>query len=630
MLKYMFGSICIVLFCLCVLASAISVDFSEPINVSNNPNVIDTLSVIAVDQFGIVHIAWMGTLLSPDSPEGVGTDVFYANNEGGIFGVPVRIETPSRLLFSMDMKFQTDLDNATVSADLQKEFHKYGISLSTNPTFTTVAVIEEGVRWRITNFYKNIYGVKKENDKLNVYAEKFYSKQISIAVDNSGAAHIAYTRSADQTSPLWGDYVYYINNAGGSFCEPILLADEEYPGKPSIGLDSAGNVHIAYDTSFDGIYYLNNISGNFNEAITVAGDDGVEPQLKIDQNNKVHIVYEEGGGGVYYVNNVDGVFTSPLSISIEQHSGYYPTIAIDNDGYIHIAYLSEWVGGEVYYLNNIAGTFGDPVMAITKGSSPQRLSLAIDSHGNAHIAYAMIGAWDLGYANNIGGSFHSTRFMEVDKPLEQIVKPARSCWFDVDDLDRLHFTFYYWDIEPETYYILGSIELPNDISLKPGWNLISYPIQPMNNSVGNVLASIVGKYNSLFAYNTQTNSWQYYIVTDGTPIINDLTIIDPNKGYWINMKEDATLTVTEGDVIQTRSIPLVEGWNLVGYNSTAPMNVLECMESIKNELISVWEYNPIRGWSWYVPDITEGSNLVFMKPGKGYWIQVGSFCTWEY
>lgn len=190
MLKYTFGSICIVLFCLCVLASAISVDFSDPINVSDNPNVIDTLSVIAVDQFGIVHIAWMGTLLSPDSPEGVGTDVFYANNEGGNFGVPVRIETPSRLLFDMDMKFQTDLDNATVSDDLQEEFQKHGIFISTNPSFTTVEVMEEGVRWRITYFYRNIYGVKKENDKLNVYAEKFYSKQISIAADNSGTAYV--------------------------------------------------------------------------------------------------------------------------------------------------------------------------------------------------------------------------------------------------------------------------------------------------------------------------------------------------------------------------------------------------------------------------------------------------------
>ena len=169
-----------------------------------------------------------------------------------------------------------------------------------------------------------------------------------------------------------------------------------------------------------------------------------------------------------------------------------------------------------------------------------------------------------------------------------------------------------------------------DISLKTGWNLISCPIQPNDNSVDKVLESIAGKYNSIFAYNTQNNSWQYYIITGGTPIINDLTTIDPNKGYWINMTEDIKLTVT-GTSPADLTIPLLSGWNLVGYKGTDGKSRIDAISSIYQQCMSMFAYDTqANSWQYYIN--AGGSQIVNdldrMYQGKGYWISASSDCVW--
>ena len=377
--------------------------FSEPIAVADNPNIIETLSVIAVDKDDNAHIAYMGTFLSPISPDGVVTDVFYANNVGGNFGVPVQIETPTG----------------------------------------------------------------------------FYSRDLSIAADSSGTAHIAYRRSEHQTVLRPEDEIYYVNNASGSFGEPRLLV-EGGPGSanPSIAVDNAGNVHIAYDILFGGIYYMNNISGDFSEPIWVSGDteDAGPPMLKTDQHDNVHIVFKGNAGDqeIYYVNNVSSSFTAPVNISNDPEVDQWnPTMAIDSNGHVHIAYEHKTTHeGRIYYVNNIGGDFGAPV-EVVKNNTPSRPSLDVGSHGSVHIAYTTVGANSLSYATNVNGDFpqYRTDVVQIVNYLEEIVKPEASCWFALDSLDRLHFTFYYSEvdpagipIDPNIYYVMGELVSIPDVT----------------------------------------------------------------------------------------------------------------------------------------------------------------------
>ena len=164
-----------------------------------------------------------------------------------------------------------------------------------------------------------------------------------------------------------------------------------------------------------------------------------------------------------------------------------------------------------------------------------------------------------------------------------------------------------------------------ELELLLGWCLISLPLQPSDIDIVDVLQSIEGNYRSVWSYNANTG-WSRYFPTNS--LFSNLNEMESRIGYWIEMATPDKLDI-EGSDAETATI-LFTGWNLAGFSSVDPMNVSECMESIENELISIWEYSPTQGWSCYVPDITENNSLVIIKPGKGYCIQVGTSCTWEY
>lgn len=69
-------------------------------------------------------------------------------------------------LLSFDSKYQIDLDTGNISAELQQEFENSRLLLGQD---VRVSVEEDGNRWLITSDGKEVYIVKKEEDRLNVY-----------------------------------------------------------------------------------------------------------------------------------------------------------------------------------------------------------------------------------------------------------------------------------------------------------------------------------------------------------------------------------------------------------------------------------------------------------------------------
>jgi len=172
-----------------------------------------------------------------------------------------------------------------------------------------------------------------------------------------------------------------------------------------------------------------------------------------------------------------------------------------------------------------------------------------------------------------------------------------------------------------TKSIALTIEKPF-ISLIQGWNLISLCKEPPDNVIPIPVDPIIGKYSSVWAF--QNKSWKVY--DPDHPGFSDLTTMDAGWGYWINMTEAAELTVT-GTEPSSKSINLIRGWNLVGYNSCTPQPIADALKSIEGKYISVWLY--INGqWKVYDPANPGFSDLDTMEPGYGYWIKAKQNCTW--
>ncbi len=160
------------------------------------------------------------------------------------------------------------------------------------------------------------------------------------------------------------------------------------------------------------------------------------------------------------------------------------------------------------------------------------------------------------------------------------------------------------------------------ISLLAGWNMFSLPLQPASTDVASALASISGDYKSVWAYSR--GNWQCY--DPANPGLSDLERIEPGRGYWINMDTAGRLTVSGAPSAAT--VPLYQGWNLVGYNAPHPQSVGTTLASLGDDCNSVWSFK-LGAWRLYDPKNSLYSDLSEFAPGDGYWIEAVRDTEWR-
>jgi hypothetical protein len=159
------------------------------------------------------------------------------------------------------------------------------------------------------------------------------------------------------------------------------------------------------------------------------------------------------------------------------------------------------------------------------------------------------------------------------------------------------------------------------IQLYEGWNMISLAPFIMDTSIETALESIAGKYDEVQWYdaNDPEDPWKHYVPSK--PFGNDLTDIMSEMGIWIHMTEDAILihdNIVPPKDIPPAVIPLLEGWNFVGYPSVTTRAVDDALVNITYDLVQTYDAASGNWLSW------DGSygNLVNMELSRGYWIRV--------
>jgi len=165
------------------------------------------------------------------------------------------------------------------------------------------------------------------------------------------------------------------------------------------------------------------------------------------------------------------------------------------------------------------------------------------------------------------------------------------------------------------------------IQLHAGWNLISLPKNPEALDVLGVMRMVGDNLNSVWTY--EEGIWKRYDLT-GPSFLNDLSALEPGKGYWIDMKSSDRLDdlYVTGRELTDKSISLASGWNLVGYNSLSSMSITDAMNSVAGNWNSIWTYED-GDWKRYDlsgPDFL--NDPIVMEPGKGYWIDMKSHARW--
>jgi hypothetical protein len=97
------------------------------------------------------------------------------------------------------------------------------------------------------------------------------------------------------------------------------------------------------------------------------------------------------------------------------------------------------------------------------------------------------------------------------------IKPGRGYWVNAAMAVTLRITGVKISTKP--------------VELKEGWNLVGFN-STNKIAMADALKSIVGKYESVFAYNHAENAYVGYIPSEQ---IYDLKYMEPGQGYWINV-----------------------------------------------------------------------------------------------
>ncbi|MCB1055581.1 MAG: hypothetical protein KDD11_08730 [Acidobacteria bacterium] len=161
------------------------------------------------------------------------------------------------------------------------------------------------------------------------------------------------------------------------------------------------------------------------------------------------------------------------------------------------------------------------------------------------------------------------------------------------------------------------------LTLLPGLNLVSLPLDPVDTDPAAVLAPIAGQIAAVFAYDACDTADPWKVYDPASPATSDLTVLDHRSGLWVEALSSAQLPLT-GDQPGTTQIELCTGWNLVGYPLPQARSVGSALASIEGKYQRVFGFDVTDAEDpWEVYDVAVPSwanDLEVMQPGRGYWI----------
>jgi len=96
-------------------------------------------------------------------------------------------------------------------------------------------------------------------------------------------------------------------------------------------------------------------------------------------------------------------------------------------------------------------------------------------------------------------------------------------------------------LEPAILTLYGDAETNGTMALKQGWNLVGYSCLTAR-STEEALASIVGRYTSVWTYDASDGEWKKYVVGDSESS-NNLRKMELGKGYWIEGTDECLWSV---------------------------------------------------------------------------------------
>ena len=156
-------------------------------------------------------------------------------------------------------------------------------------------------------------------------------------------------------------------------------------------------------------------------------------------------------------------------------------------------------------------------------------------------------------------------------------------------------------------------------SLPEGWNLISLPLTPTDNSTSAVLGNATIVYDIVKSYNAASHQFE------------DATTMDPGTGYFVHVTTAGNWEY-EGTAYTSMTASLSQGLNCVGWTNETGSALPGALSSIGGSYRYVARWNTgTQSYEVYLPGAPAPFNdFATMDRGEGYFIAATGGCTLTY
>ncbi|MBN2761575.1 MAG: T9SS type A sorting domain-containing protein [Bacteroidales bacterium] len=171
------------------------------------------------------------------------------------------------------------------------------------------------------------------------------------------------------------------------------------------------------------------------------------------------------------------------------------------------------------------------------------------------------------------------------------------------------------------FYLSGITTLEQSIPLTAGWNIFSLAVDPEETTIPEIVQSLVNESSLIKVQDEAGHAYEYVFPIGWT---NNIPAWSMTEGYKIKVNFTTTLVVTGAPVPLPVEIPLITGWNVIGY----PALEQQSIQGVLSELISSNHLIKVQDEAGmaieYVFPIGWVDKIVNFRPGEGYKVKVNT------
>jgi hypothetical protein len=224
----------------------------------------------------------------------------------------------------------------------------------------------------------------------------------AIAVDSSGNLHMVWESWVSAGGGRNEIYYKRSTDGGTTWTSAQRLTWTSSSIYPAIAIDSSGNLHVVWMDNTPGnyeIYYKKSADGGATwtsaQRLTWTLGDSWYPAIAVDSSGNLHVVYRGNTPGnyeIYYKKSADGgaTWTSAQRLTWTSGNSWHPAIAVDSSGNLHVVWDDYTPGNyEIYYKKGTNGgaTWTSAQRLTVSSGSSIIPDIAVDSSGNLHIVW---------------------------------------------------------------------------------------------------------------------------------------------------------------------------------------------------------------------------------------------------